>query len=224
MQSKGYRIDTQRKYLRIYPYGHTRPIRIDRRWQEEYTLEGIRKRIEEQGGRSIKQRRTTWTRQRVVAPVYRFSGLQAGYVRYLYLMGVLPKKSPRQIARTHYLLREDLMQLDTYIAESQLLISRNIRTKMQLDDVRRDEIAILETMNKDRNQLRNRIRRCKTEDKVMLQEELKDINQMLRKQKKTVYYCNHIKRSMEDMQRKTEQLSGIRRNEKGEESSYEWSK
>lgn len=51
MESKGYRIDTSRTYLRIYPPGHKKCIRLDRRMREKYnqgdayTLEGIEERI-----------------------------------------------------------------------------------------------------------------------------------------------------------------------------------
>ena len=51
MESKGYMIDTSRTYLRIYPPGHKKCIRLDRRMREKYnqgdayTLEGIEERI-----------------------------------------------------------------------------------------------------------------------------------------------------------------------------------
>lgn len=51
MESKGYRIDASRKYLRIYPPGHSKCIRLDRRMRDKYnqgdayTIEGIENRI-----------------------------------------------------------------------------------------------------------------------------------------------------------------------------------
>lgn len=45
MRARGYLIDDSRKYLRIYPYGHSRCIRVDRRFGDDYTLEGIERRI-----------------------------------------------------------------------------------------------------------------------------------------------------------------------------------
>jgi len=48
MNDKGYRIDDSGKYLKIYKEGHERPIRVDRRWGEGYSIEGIKRRIEEE--------------------------------------------------------------------------------------------------------------------------------------------------------------------------------
>lgn len=49
MRNKGYRIDDSGKYLRIFPYGHSRCIRVDRRFGEEYTIDGIACRIAKNG-------------------------------------------------------------------------------------------------------------------------------------------------------------------------------
>ena len=49
MRAKGYRIDDSGKYLRVFPHGHSKCIRLDRRFGEEYSLDGIAQQIEKHG-------------------------------------------------------------------------------------------------------------------------------------------------------------------------------
>lgn len=45
MEMKGYRFDVSGKYLKVFPYGHKKAIRIERRFGEEYSLQGIEEQI-----------------------------------------------------------------------------------------------------------------------------------------------------------------------------------
>ena len=58
MRAKGYQIDDSHKYLRIFPYGHSRCIRLDRRFGEEYSLEGIAAKIDSQGFKMEQRQKT----------------------------------------------------------------------------------------------------------------------------------------------------------------------
>lgn len=142
MREKGYQIDDSRKYLRIFPYGHCRCIRLDRRFGEEYSLDGIAAKIAAQG---TKEEQRQKTEEEAIKEIYRElakrgrrgylpkknpSGIQRRYVMFLYHMGY--HKTPAQIARTHYLLREELTKLDRYIEESKFLIYEDIDTLEQL--------------------------------------------------------------------------------------------
>ncbi len=144
MRAKGYQIDDSHKYLRIFPYGHSRCIRLDRRFGEEYSLEGIAAKIESQG---FKMEQRQKTEEEAIKDIYRElskrgkrkyipkknpTGLQKKYVRFLFLIGY--RKTPAQIARTHYLLREELTKLDRYIEESKFLIYEDIDTLEQLKE------------------------------------------------------------------------------------------
>ena len=144
MRAKGYQIDDSHKYLRIFPYGHSRCIRLDRRFGEEYSLEGIAAKIESQG---FKMEQRQKTEEEAIKDIYRElskrgkrkyipkknpTGLQKKYVRFLFLIGY--RKTPAQIARTHYLLRDELTKLDRYIEESKFLIYEDIDTLAQLKE------------------------------------------------------------------------------------------
>ena len=216
MSAKGYRIDTQRKYVRVYPYGHKNPIRIDRRFGSEYSISGITERIKDHGGKD---------RQTPKKPdLSRYSGIQVIYIRYLYLLGVYPRKSPAQIARTHFLLREDLLKFDTYIGESQYLIKNNIKTEFELLNAKTEETEVLSALCKERNKIRNRLRRCAEGDRVILTEELADINKTIKEQKKNVFYCNDIKRSLDQMKEKLQTVDAMQEQEKGvEQEDEQWS-
>ena len=119
MRAKGYMIDDSRKYLRIYPYGHKRCIRVDRRFGEEYTLE----------------------------------------------------------------TRHD------------------------------NEKEILDALSENRNNLRNRIRRSRPDQRQELQDELDEINLLVKEARKNVKICERIQKRTEDMVRRETVVSSINESE-----------
>ena len=267
MQAKGYMIDDSRKYLRIYPYGHKRCIRVDRRFGEEYTLEAIERRILEhdtlvdaentegkntedeldeemtslyqilkddskdsseddlgynpeddiEGNHSIGFK-VSQSKTGTVAMIDKHDrsagpeGIQIIYIRFIVEMGGYYKRHGR-IARTHFLLREELTKLDKYIDESRYLIRNNITTSEELETMHDNEKEILDTLSENRNNLRNRIRRCRPNQRQELQDELDEINLLVKEARKNVKICERIQKRTEDMARRETVVSSINESE-----------
>ncbi|MDG0810318.1 relaxase/mobilization nuclease domain-containing protein [Cohnella rhizosphaerae] len=106
LQAKGYDIKAHVKHLAVRPPGKTRFVRL-RSLGASYTEEAIKQRILDS---ALSKRLPLPRRKRAVllpgkhpAKRRKLSGLQALYVRYLYVLGILPRhrSSPR---RTFFLL------------------------------------------------------------------------------------------------------------------------
>lgn len=238
MESKGYRIDNTGKYLKIYPPGRNRCIRLDRRMRdkynngEAYTIEGIERRIldpykpqltdEELNDYDIdishglngdtfiiSADQDEYFTRKGLRPGIEAKGIAAIHIKYMCVMGVYPQRTSGRIARTHYLLREDILKLDKYINESKMLIDNKIYTDQDLTYYKGEVVKDLKVLEKERNKIRNRIRRCKDEDKITeYKGEVKELNKTIKQIKKKLYYCNDIKKSQDEMKRKFELVYG----------------
>lgn len=235
MKDKGYRIDTSGKYLRVYPFGHNKCIRIDRRWGEEYSLEGIEKRIQmsldaaddQAFNENMEQDTGSVERSDILRLFHEISdnrvssgktndynkisfgvsgayprGLQVFYLRFIVRMGYY--KTSGRIARTHYLLREELTKLDRYIDESRFLISNGITDVYQLERIERTEKDSLQVIYQEQKSLRNQIRRCDPDKRIILEEDLKDVNLLARDTRYKIRLCEDILSRTADMKRRME--------------------
>ena len=137
-------------------------------------------------------------------PAKKVSGIQRVYNRYLILLGVHPARSERRNAITHYLLREDLLKLDKLIGENNLLISRNITDMETLNNEKESEVKKLDAMNIERNKLRNKIRRSDEATRPELLEKLANMNQEIKRQRKTVFYLKDVEKRLPVLERKLE--------------------
>ena len=135
-------------------------------------------------------------------------GIQIIYIRFIVYMGGYYKRHGR-IARTHFLLREELTKLDKYIDESRYLIRNNITTSEELEKRHDNEREVLDTLSENRNNLRNRIRRCRSDQRQELENELDEINLLVKEARKNVKICERIQKRTEDMARKENVISSI---------------
>ena len=244
MQSKGYRMDFSHKYLRLIPPGR-KAIRIDRRFGEDYSLEGIKARIEQSVSQrlpegyvpdpdarvhtqipprekyepfgSINKPPVPAEKKAMLETVGALTGRTAPashrrpvrgyhlvYVRFFVRIGY-PRKSLRRIARTHYLLREELTKLDRYIEEGRLLIREGIETDKDLERYRTREDAWIHGLKDQQKHLQNQLRRCKPETEADLRTQLQKVNSTLAVLRKEAGILSRVEKRVVDMQRRMEQ-------------------
>ena len=220
MRDKGYQIDDSGKYLRVFPYGHSRCIRLDRRFGDAYTLDGIASQIsqktvvhkvktEDEAIKDIFRELSKGTRRKHKHP----RGIQVYYIRFLFRIGY--RKTPAQIARTHYLLREELTKLDRYIEESKFLIYEDISTLEQLQERRvQDQTVVNQLYRSKRNLQRMLPDSNQTETEAALGQ-IKQIDMSILRLKKNLKSEKDILKRMDEMERKEKKvemvLSGIGR-------------
>lgn len=208
MRDRGYLIDDSRKYLRIYPYGHSRCIRVDRRFGDDYTLEEIERRILEREQIDLPEEIPSL--QDEIANLYadlggsishKPEGIQLLYIRFIIDMGGYYKRRGRA-ARTHFLLREELTKLDKYIDESRFLIRENINTSDDLNVALTAAQQKMESLSKERKILSNMIKRGKSDEIDGISDRLDDLKLLMNSCRKNIKYCEDILHRSENMQRK----------------------
>ena len=103
--------------------------------------------------------------------------------------------------------------MDKYIDESRYLIRNNITTSEELETRHDNEKEIMDTLSENRNNLRNRIRRCRPDQRQELQDELDEINLLVKEARKNVKICERIQKRTEDMVRRETVVSSINESE-----------
>lgn len=157
LRKKGYEIKTG-KDISVRPSGKERFVRLARNFGEDYTIEGIRKRILEQSHRILPEPEPK-------AKVYhaklkgdfrktkKITGFRALYLHYCYLLGYFPKERKPTNKRIYFLLREDLIKMDAITKEVRLLAEHRIDTAQQLSSYKSELESRAETLTADRRKL-----------------------------------------------------------------------
>lgn len=137
LRRKGYEIKVG-KDISVRPPHKERFLRLARNFGEDYTAEGIRRRILAQPMPELPvpkksgkypQRRMTGT----MRTTKKAKGFRALYFHYCYLLGIFPKNKPKtNNKRLHFLLKEDLIQMEAISQEARLLARNQIDTAEQL--------------------------------------------------------------------------------------------
>lgn len=195
-----YNLSPSRKYWTVIPKGYEKPIRL-KNLGEEYTNARIEERIRENRGKWSQiqpfQKQTYKTRQYRLPTrehkIKKKGGLYGLYLYYSYKLGYLPKYKKQNTKRLHYLLKEDLLKLDTITQEVRLLGTHHIDTDEQLFSYRSSVEEKIKTLTDDRTHLRNKLRTKKDDGELSeVREQISKINDELKTLRKEVKLCNGI--------------------------------
>lgn len=136
LRKKGYEVKAG-KDISVCPPGKERFVRLMRNFGEDYSLDGIRRRILEQSRATRplaepakKSRQYHFTGK--LKSAKKITGFRALYFHYCYLLGIFPRDRPKSNKRLHFLIREDLLKLDAISQETKLLAANRIDTAQQL--------------------------------------------------------------------------------------------
>lgn len=157
LRKKGYEIKVG-KDISARPPKKERFVRLARNFGEDYTIEGIRKRILSQA----RPERPIPEPERKVcrAPLRgdfkkakKITGFRALYFHYCYLLGIFPRNRPQNRKRLHFLLREDLLKLEAISDETKLLAVNRIDTAEQIVSYKAGLDEKIGTLTDQRKQL-----------------------------------------------------------------------
>ena len=157
LHKKGYEVKVG-KDISVRPPGKDRFVRLARNFGEDYTLDGIRRRILEQSrlARPLPEPVPKTKRYRVSGNWKgrkKVTGFRALYLHYCYLLGVFPKNKQQNRRRLHFLLREDLIKLDAITQEARLLGTNHIDTAQQLSSYKETLETRIDALTTQRKQL-----------------------------------------------------------------------
>ena len=134
-------------------------------------------------------------------------GIQITYIRFIVRMGY--RRTPAQVARIHYLYREELTKLDRYISEAKYLIENDIHTEDELRDRKsmadRDIHLLKNQMQKLYQRSRNH-----PEQKEMIVQEIRETAAQLKEAKRDFRFCQSILGRMETIRRKEDMVRKLK--------------
>ena len=218
--------------ISVRPPGKERFFRLERNLGADYSLPQIRRRL----GKNPPQVKTTVLQ---VIPVRRHYKLQGKYPRkkksrlrrlyyyYCYRLGVF-KKQPQSTAKMHFLLREDLRNLDKYTQEIKLLHTHRIDTDVQLSAFQEEKQQTLDSLVQQRKQLRNQLRRTTDEAKAeTIKQHISELTKAITATRREVKLCSDIQERSIQMTEKLKIIhqDGRDNTKRKEENSrgYQWS-
>lgn len=122
-------------------------------------------------------------------------GLRAVYFRYCYELHIL-RKAPTSVKRVSFLLRQDLIKLDSYIAQAKLLGREKIETQGQLARYKESVVSEIDRLTQRRSELRNELKRVSRQENesgaASVRTRISDISAKLRELRKEVVLCSNI--------------------------------
>jgi len=185
--------------ISVRPPGKERYLRLARNFGDDYTIDGIRQRIlsHTDARLSIRLRTVRVSPAPKKMPAYPKGSILALHRHYLYLFGFYKRGSPggsSPNARMHYLLREDLKNLDEIIADEKLLSRESISTDRELLSFQDRHIEQIENLTCERTELKQSIRAAAngasytTKDNPRYQQ----LNKQIKELGKEVKQCERI--------------------------------
>ena len=188
------------KDISVRPPGKERFVRLARNFGETYTLEGIRQRIlgQQRPERPLPEPPGKAKRRKMRGSfqnVKKVTGFRALYFHYCYLLGFFQKKGtekqPQNRKKLHFLLREDLLKLDSLTAEIRLLARYRIDTSEQLFSCRESLEERVDRLLTERAGL-NRAARKVGADSTEIRQRKQEISKELAVLRKEVKLCGNI--------------------------------
>lgn len=157
LRKKGYEVKVG-KDISVRPPKKERFVRLTRNFGEDYSLEGIRKRIlaQTRPERPLPEPTKKPKRYRVsgsLKSARKVTGFRALYFHYCYLLGIFPQNKPKSGKRLHFLLREDLIKLDAISQEAKLLARNRIDTAEQLVSYKGNLETKIQSLTEERKSL-----------------------------------------------------------------------
>ena len=199
LRQKGYEIKMG-KDISVRPQGKERFVRLTRNFGEDYSLEGIRRRILAQRRRTFplpepNKRRRRGQLQGSLKNTKKITGFQALYFHYCYLLGIYPRRNPNH-KRLHFLLREDLIKMEAISKEARLLAAHVIDTAEQLSLFQGELEAKISQRTDDRKRLYRKQRTDAVQGNEALGEEVRleiaSMTRELKQLREEVKLCEDI--------------------------------
>lgn len=209
LREMGYEVKTDVKHIAVRPQSKERFVRL-RSLGDEYSEEAIKRRIkhneEPEEQFHPENQKLPLLRKRYLGSFNRrkrskIKGIRALYFRYLFQMGIL-RKHPTSSKRTAFLLREDLLKLNSYIEQAKLLNTHHIETIDQLHERLKTVKAQMVALTENRTQLYRQKRNEKDEVKHdLLSQEQSVTTEQLKCIRKEIKNYEEIKARCVSMQK-----------------------
>ena len=191
--------------ITLRPEGKDRGLKLLRNFGEDYSIEGIRKRILQntRPGRHVilavpPHKRYTFKGN--IKTTRKITGLRALYFSYLYKMGVLPKRKEPNPKRVYFLFREDIRFIQNISKETRLLVKHGINTAEQLAAHKDGLTQRVISLSSTRKHLRYQSRSIRDGDKLAaVKTEIADLSAQITELRREVRLCENIEKRSAEM-------------------------
>lgn len=221
MKSKGYELKLDGKYFALKPPGKERFVRLDRRLGEQYALVGIGDRIEQNNQYGRYQRESTTKvyrcKNRVAVPKKKLHGYQALYVRYCYMLGIIPKRKINA-GKINYLYHEEITKMHQIRRQTHLLLEKDIHTRQELKEEQFQLKQDLRCYKEEKKRIQSLSAKT-PEEKNVLSEKVKDMNQKIKKLYRDIKTIDGINQYSVRLQEKVAEVSRLEQG-KGDERAW----
>ena len=218
LRRKGYEIKVG-KYISVRHPSFERFCRLARRYGDEYSIEGIRKRILANSKRLLHEPKRKYLVIGRGRRIRKNKGLRGLYYHYCYLLGIFPTKNEK----VNRIIGEDVRKMNKISEEARLLGKYRIDTTGQLilfKESREEKISLLA---KDRMRLYGKLGRMNVkgnpEKEGKVRDEISVINVRLKKLRKEVKACEGILERKDNISEKTELIKEEREDRTHEQLS-----
>lgn len=198
MRNIGYKVYSRNGIITIYRDGEDK-VRIENVFGEEYSKDRLSERL--YSSRQIVFKPMT---QKSIFDEYcknnsHYKGIYGLYKYYCYLLGVFPKKHPKQYLP--YSIRKEVYKLEQFSQQVIFMHENKIITKEDLDNFVKNNNEELRILKSTRENLWKRYHRAKTEEKqTQILAEINDIQPKIKELHKYDKYCKEITKRAEGIQ------------------------
>lgn len=203
-----YKMSDNLKYWTVLPKGYHKSVRLYR-LGDEYTNGRIKERIAENRSAFYRVKPYHYEIIKVPDDIRKKKGsLYNLYLHYCYKLGYLPKKHKPDPMRIHYLLREDLIQIDKLNAETELLCKYHIDTDEQLFshiESLKSEVSTLESKRVDLRKTA-KLRSADEQTISKAKNSIKELSKQIKDLKNEIALCEYIAERSHLMQEKLDQV------------------
>lgn len=198
MRNIGYKVYSRNDVITIYRDGEDK-VRIEKAFGEEYSKDKLSERLYSSRQlifKPMSQQSIFEEYSKTNKPHKDMYGL---YLYYCYLLGVFPKKHPKQYLP--YSIRKKVYKLEQTSQQVRFMHEKNIVTKEDLDNFAKDNSDELSELKGKRENLWKRYHSAKTEDKKNeILDEINDIQPKIKELYKYDTYCKEITKRAEGIQ------------------------
>ncbi len=210
LQQMGYEVKVGAD-ISVRPHGKERFFRLGRNLGEDYTPEGVRRRLLEQS-RPEREYRPQPRKMKFhgqMKPARKATGFRALYYHYCYLLGIFPRNKRRLTRRVPPALREELLRGERFSQEVRLLSRYKIDTVEQLEAHQGKVKAVLDERISQRASLYRQFRtvgvQSDPERKDRVKQEISTLTGQIKKLRKEIALCQDIVLRSEKMRENLEQ-------------------
>ena len=174
-------------------------VRIQRAFGDDYSIDNINKRLYLSRKIVFKPlpQRTIFEEYSISNKTYK--GIYGLYLYYCYLLGVFPKKQPKQYLP--YSIRKDIAKLDEYSKQVRFMANNNIETKEDLEYFSKTNYEEYRKLMGKRENLWKRYYRAKSEEvKSEILTKINDIQPKIKELREYDKYCKDIFKRTESIQ------------------------